>query len=163
LEARVRSWIAAGVLSFGTILASAQEAGVPQLGLQLILQSDTLSNGLPRGFTVLLLNRSDHDMRVPTPAVNCQGAYTGVMAMSFHFKPLKPTRSNGLGYGCASDKYNWPPVLERVQEWTVLHPGMSLSVRDTPGQMHCECNVPGEYEFWAGYLPPNISPRTKRF
>jgi hypothetical protein len=157
----VRSWIGAGVLAFGTILTLAQDAPVPPSELELVLQPDAPSKGLPRGFTVLLLNKSDHDIRVPTPVVDCQAAYSGVMGVSFRFTPLRPARPNSHGYGCASDRFNWPPILERAKEWTVLHPRMSISVRETLEQMHCECTVPGRYEFWAGYLPPDISPEDK--
>jgi len=84
-----------------------------------------------------------------------------MMGVNFRFTPQKPIRPSGLGYGCTADKFNWPPILERAQEWTVLHPGMSLSVRDTIALMHCKCKTPGRHEFWAAYLPPDVSPEDK--
>jgi len=158
---RARKLIAVALLTFGNVLTSAQEPTALRPELELILQPDAPSQGLPPGFTVLLLNKSNHDIRVPTPVVDCQSGYTGVMGVSFRFTPQKPLRSIGRGYGCAADKFNWPQILERAQEWTVLHPGTSLSVRDTIGLMHCECKAPGKYEFWADYLPPNVSPEDK--
>ena len=69
----MRKWIAVGLLIFATVLGSAQEQSSSRPELQLILQPDAPSEGLPQGFTVLLLNKSNHDIRVPTPMLDCQG------------------------------------------------------------------------------------------
>jgi hypothetical protein len=128
--------------------------------LELRLQPDAPEKGVPQSFTVVLLNKSDHDIKLPIPAVDCEGAFTGVMGVSFRFTPLKPSGA-GIGHGCANDTFVWPPILERAKKWKVLRPGDSLSIRETANQMFCECKAPGKYEFWAGYLPPSLTPEDK--
>jgi len=61
------------------------------------------------------------------------------------------------GHVCAADKYKWPPILERVKEWKVLHPGESLTIEADKTQLFLSNPIPGRYEFWAVYEPPSTT------
>jgi hypothetical protein len=143
--------IISGFLLSLSLLAAQQQSQ----HLELQFRSEALQDGLPPGFTILLVNKSDHDIRVPKPIVDCAAIDGGVIGMSFRFTPKRPWKPRN-GYGCAADQFNPPPILERVHGWQVLRPGESLRVTDSPAQMHCECKAPGKYEFWAGYDPPHL-------
>ena len=59
---------------------------------------------------------------------------------------------------CAGDKFGWPPILERVQEWTLLPPGEEIKKTVSLTAMHYETRKAGTYEFWAEYAPPAVRP-----
>ena len=128
--------------------------------LELRLEPEEPPQGVPQAFTVVLINKSDHKILLPMPATDCEGSFTGVMGVSFNFTPLKPAKP-GVGHGCANDTFYWPPIMERVKAWKVLDPGATLSARITADGIFCECRAAGKYEFWAGYLPPYLTPEDK--
>ena len=145
-------------VSFGSKSSSSAQiaAAEKRLPLELRIEAEHAEKGVPAAFTVMLENRSDHDIRLPMPATDCASPFMGAIGVSFHFTPLRPDRL-GQGHGCAGDTFDWPPILERVKNWKVLSPGDSLSIQQTASQIFCECNAPGKYEFWAGYTPPSLS------
>lgn len=127
-------------------------------GLGLTLKTRQSERGFPALFEVSITNESDHDIRLPDPAIECDSSFTGRVGISFRFIPAKAVaQGDDRGYGCAADTMKWPFILDRVQHWNVLSPGQSLTVAVTPEQMHCDCVAAGRYEFWAGYLPPYVS------
>src|SRR5215467_11981310 len=90
--------------------------------LELQLQPESLQGEVPAAFTFVLVNKSDHEVRVPTPAVQCEDSFDGSVELRLDFKPLAP--GPGIeGHGCAGDTMAWPAILERVKSWRVLKPG----------------------------------------
>lgn len=125
--------------------------------LELRLQPESMDSGVPQAFTFSLVNRSDHEVRVPVPAVECEDSFDGSLWLRLDFTPLNPGTGSG-GRGCAGDTMNWPPILERVGKWAILHSGESLSWSVRRERLYYEDKEPGIYEFWAEYSPPSISP-----
>jgi len=126
--------------------------------LELRLQPGELTHGIPDSFTFEIINVSEHDVRVPKPIVNCAGQYTGFIWLRLMFKPSNSAKSVGPGFGCAADTMNWPPILQRAQEWQVLHPGESVSQTIPREKLHYEGSEAGTYEVWADYTPPAVEP-----
>ena len=125
--------------------------------LAIVLKWSRQSGGVPTDFRIEITNDSDHDIRLPEPAVECDSSFTGRVGVSFRFVPKVATQNEGRGHACVADTFDWPFILDRVQHWKVLAPGQSIEIVVTPEQMHCECSGAGKYEFWAGYLPPYVS------
>ena len=123
--------------------------------LELQLQPETDDGSVPTAFIFLLVNRSDHDVRLPTPSIQCSDSFDGWISLRLEFKPLTPGPAGGGG-GCAGDTMNWPPVLERVKSWKVLGPGESLRLRADSSRLFYAADQPGTYEFCATYRPPSI-------
>jgi len=122
--------------------------------LELSLEPKDIQGGVPQTFTFVLVNTSDHDVRIPaTPVVNCHSQYSGSIWLVHTFTPLTPG-SPGPGGGCAASKYNWPPLMDRVKEWKVLRAGESLRIA---GAKNFDDKEAGTYKFWAEYEPPYIS------
>jgi hypothetical protein len=144
------------IASVGLGAAQAPSAK-PTSNLELRLHAKAMQHGVPQAFTFLLVNRSDHNVRVPMPSVGCENAFAGALQLRLHFVPLKPVAPSGLGHGCACDTGNWPPILERVAAWQVLHAGESLSLGAGKSQLYYETDLSGSYEFWVEYAPPVIT------
>ena len=125
--------------------------------LELRLQPESIENGVPRAFTFSVMNTSDHDVRVPTPAIQCEDSFDGSLWLRLDFAPLNP-EPDGAGRGCAGDTMNWPAILERVGKWALLHAGQTVSWKVPRERLYYEDKEPGIYEFWAEYVPPSIDP-----
>ncbi len=150
------------VLLLASSLASAQSASpIPPGNLELRLHPASIEDGIPQAFTFEIANRTNHDVRVPQPVVDCAGDYTGYIWLRMVFTPLH-SRGSEIGYMCAADKVNWPPILKRVREWKVLRPGETVSQTVARAQLHYEGRQPGSYEFWAEYHPPAIEPEDQK-
>ena len=126
--------------------------------LELRLEPKDIQNGKPQAFTFVLVNISDHDVRVPVGLLrNCGGNFQkGYFRLGLKFTPLKPGIPRG-GYGCSGDGGDWPPILERIRSWNVLRPNESLRVEVEKKQLNYDDTEPGTYDFWAIYFPPSIS------
>src|SRR5689334_22552821 len=70
--------------------------------LELRLEPEESGGGVPASFTFLLVNRSSHEVRVPTPAIQCEDSFDGSVELQLDFKPLVAGPS-GEGHGCAGD------------------------------------------------------------
>lgn len=57
-------------------------------GLELRMRAEKLQNGLPQAFTFDLVNRSEHDLRVAAPSVECGDNYDGSIWLRWQFVPL---------------------------------------------------------------------------
>lgn len=102
-------------------VASAQAPGAQQSGnLELRLHPDAVERRVPQGFTFLLVNRTDHDVWVPMPAVGCSDGFNGTISLRLVFTPLKPGQL-GVGGRCACDTFDWPPIMDRIKSWRILH------------------------------------------
>jgi hypothetical protein len=126
--------------------------------LELRLVPHGVEDGIPQSFTILLVNHTDHDVFLPMPITDCQGSYTGVTGLVVHFTPLLPEAPQP-GRGCSASRYTWPPIMERIKEWQVVHPGEEFNLLGGSKAAYFESQMPGTYEVWAGYLPPFISPQ----
>jgi hypothetical protein len=133
--------------------AQAPEPTVSPLELQLQPEA---SESVPAAFAFLLVNRSDHEVRVPTPSIDCENSFNGAIWLHVQFRPLVPGPPDEDGFGCASDSMDWPAILERVKAWKVLGPGESLRLRADREHLHYEGDKAGTYEFWATYRPPSV-------
>jgi hypothetical protein len=140
-------------------LAPTLQDGPHPLELQ-IHADDPDEGGVAQQFTVVLVNQSDHDIRLPAPMANCQSAFTGSVSLIFRFIPRDP-RTPATGSVCIADSMAWPPILERVNDWKILGPEESLTFRIKASDIACQCHQPGKYEFWAGYAPPSMSDEDK--
>jgi hypothetical protein len=166
--------------------ASAQTPGQPPNGnLEFRILPEAVVRGMPQAFSFLLVNRTDHDVRVPVPAFKCSTAFVGSISLNVRFTPKVPSSGPSSGSGCAGDRMDWPPITERIMEWQVVPSGYALILKVDPknivwkiassvdissrnaAQEHAvqpgmrsywyDDSQPGSYEFWATYSPPSIS------
>jgi hypothetical protein len=100
--------------------------------LELHLRPDPVKRGAPRTFSLLLVNKTRHDVYVPAPRRNCEDSYDGWFQIAGVFKPLTGTGEEPLfTAGCAADSdVPTPPILDRIKEdeWQILHLGESLNL-----------------------------------
>ena len=130
--------------------------------LELRFSPGALVRGVPESFTFEIVNVSRHNIRIPKPIVDCAGQYTGFIWLRVLFKPSGSTTGVEPGFGCAADKVNWPPILQRAQAWRLLHPGESVSQTVAKEKLHYEGREAGIYEFWAVYTPPALDSRDEK-
>ena len=157
----MRIEILAVVLIFVPFLSAAQTAQGPRSNLELRLIPGELRNQVPGEFTVELVNVSDHDVRVPLPLVDCHSDFTGYVWLRIVF--TRPgADGTEVGYGCAADKDGWPPILLRVKDWKLLHPGDVAKETISQALLHYGGKHPGKYDFWAEYHPPAIEPGDRK-
>jgi hypothetical protein len=115
------------------------------------------SGVVPEGFTFEILNTSEHDVFLPTPELECTDAFTGYVVLKMVVKT--PNGKPLLGRGCAVDRGgNWPPILQRVKSWKVLHAGEAMTLKGLRKNLLFDDTLVGTYEFWAEYNPPSVSP-----
>ncbi len=124
---------------------------------ELQLRPDSIVDGVPQGFTFSLVNTSGHDVRVPTPAIECEDSFNGALWLRLDFTAFGDAEIRE-GRGCASDTMATPPILERAKTWTLLHAGQTVSWSATRERLQYDSKQPGIYEFWAEYSPPAIDP-----
>jgi hypothetical protein len=138
-------------------VADAQTSDPPRGGaLTLRLQPRDLVDGVPLAFHFELINTADHDVYVPVPTIQCEDSFDGSISLSVNFRPLWPGPPPE-GHGCAGDRMDWPPILRRIADWKVLHPGDSLSLEAGHARLFYDPKQPGTYEFRATYRPPSIN------
>ena len=123
--------------------------------IELRLQPDAIEHGVPQAFTFSLLNTSDHDVRVPGPAIQCDDSYGGAIWLRLKFTPDAPAKP-GMARGCAGDTFGHTPILDRIQKWSLLRPGQYLIFNIPRERLYYDDQDPGIYEFWAEYVPPSI-------
>ena len=124
---------------------------------ELQLRPDSITDGVPQGFTFSLVNTSGHDVRVPTPAIECEDSFDGTLWLRLDFTAFGDAEIDG-GHGCASDTMAAAPILEHAKTWTLLHAGQKLSWGATRERLDYDSKQPGIYEFWAEYSPPSVDP-----
>ena len=140
------------VLTFGfAVCGLGQTALTTQPGpLELRLQPESYRKNIPQAFTVLIVNKSDHDMHLPLPADSCGDVPHGTVRLNLHFEPFGPGTS-GLVSGCIKD-FGYQPILERVKGWRILHPGESLTLMT----YSLLAQDAGSYDYSASYDPPGM-------
>jgi hypothetical protein len=135
------------------LLVPQRDAQKAVTNLELRFVPGYVVNGIPQAFTLELINVTGHNVWVADPGVQCIHSYYGYFSLRLKFTPLHPPAPESGG-GCAGDKFGWPPILERVQEWTLLPPGEEIKKTVSLAAMHYEARKAGTYEFWAEYAPP---------
>jgi hypothetical protein len=158
---RVLSGIAI-VLFAGVIGAGAQnpmQKTVPTLtfeDMELRLQPGDIHDGVPESFTFSLVNKSGHDIQLPTPAIECRGQpLDGRFMLKITFTPLPG--HPGSGMNCANDAADKRTISERVKTWKILHSGESVVMQATRKDIPYNDQEPGTYEFSAIYFPPAMT------
>ena len=135
--------------------------------LQLHLQADPARPAAPRTLSLLLINKTDHDVFAPPPLDNCEDGYNGWFKVFQDFTPLKgkPPEPRVEG-GCDSDRGGpWPSILVRIKGsalikeagWKLLHSGEAIVIKTQIVAFKSDSRK-GTYEFWARYVPPSILP-----
>ena len=167
-------------------VASAQTSRLPANGnLEFRILPEAVSKGMPQTFSFLLLNTTDHAVRIPVPAFKCGNTFNGSIQLNLRFTPKVPGSSSFSGSGCAGDRMNWPPIMERITEWQTVPAGYALVLKIDPKKIVWKVvsmvdgsylnsapehivqsglqsywyddSQPGLYEFWATYSLPFIS------
>jgi len=140
------------------LLLALSAAGLADDSFELQLHPDSIVDGVPQGFTFSLVNTSSHDVRVPTPAIECEDSFNGAISLQLNFEPFRDgDELDGPG-GCAHDTFATPSILDRAKTWTLLHAGQKLSWSATRERLQYDNRQAGIYEFWAEYSPPAIDP-----
>jgi len=124
--------------------------------LELRLRPKTIKRGIPQGFTFQIVNRTKHDVRIPTPTIDCEDTFNGSIWLRLELTPA--LGMSGTGLGCAADLQDWPPIVERIKKWKIVHPGDAVSLESDREHLFYDDKEPGNYEFSADYVPPYISP-----
>ncbi|MGC2164170.1 MAG: hypothetical protein WA634_19905 [Silvibacterium sp.] len=129
--------------------------------LQLVMQPKDMQAELPASFTILLVNRSDHEVRLPPPAAACQCLTNGSVQFIVHFTPAPGTKPTALGKSCIADAVLlYSDILRESDTWTVLRPAESLHITVKRSDFSLE-EGSGTYSFQAVYTPPSLSPEDK--
>ena len=115
-----------------------------------------LDTGLPKSFTFIFVNRSDHRLRMPRPTQCTDG--NGTVTLRSQFKPLntRALPSGGAG-GCGPGITGQIQILEWAKSWQSLDPGESLSVNYSRRDLFNFQQDAGDYEFWGEYVPPKLT------
>ena len=125
--------------------------------LQLLLKPEDLQAGMPGSFTFLLVNRSDHDIRLPKPSAPCRNSVHGFINLVLRFTPAPGGKGAERAIICSVDAVRMGGgILRESDFWVVLHPGDSLPISVKRWAYTTEESA-GTYEFQAFYFPPMIS------
>lgn len=118
--------------------------------LELRLQPESVRKHIPQAFTVLIVNKSHHEVRLPMPSLECGDVPHGTVRLHVKFKPFKAGGS-ALVSGCFKD-FVYQPILDRLKQWKVLGPGESLVLMNNA----ILARATGVYKYWASYIPPGM-------
>ncbi len=150
------------VLGIALSISAVTAAFAQGSNLELRLHAEDIQDGIPQTFTFSLVNKSDHDIRVPTPAIECEDPVDdGSLSLKVNFRPSRPGEA-GVGYGCANDRTDKRTILDRVKTWKNLRPGESIVLKVARERLHYACKEPGTSEFLAYYFPPAMTPSDRK-
>jgi hypothetical protein len=122
--------------------------------IELRIQAQDVSSGLPVGFSFQLVNTSGRDMLLPSPSIACEDpTMDGSIFLKNDFTPYDPNAPR-QGSACTNDNMNHLPIFERIKSWKTLHPGESLVVSASRKRLGDDLHDPGTYDFSATYFPP---------
>jgi len=113
------------------------------------------SNDLPATFSVVLINLTPGELRIPKPALNCADPNVG----SIYFN--LGVHYGASGHECKVDAIH-SPLEDRIQSWTLLHAGESLRIDDLPLPKESNYLLAGTYSFMATYDPPVIENEVRK-
>lgn len=141
-----------------------EEAPVPEIRLELL--PIHIIDGVPRGFTFVLTNVSNGDLRIPPPDIDCGNPTPrGTLWLNESWVPISGI---GLGKGVGicdfGGVYPMPTLTlsELTKTWKVLHPGETFRISADKDALHYEAVLSGSYIFSARYSPPQLSTEVKR-
>ena len=152
----MRQAIAAAVLALlatATLLAQHSPSVHPII---LTIRAVTSRGGVPQIFLITLQNTTDHDIRFPTPALDCADAPHGFIRLQFFYRPANKNASPTFGMGCFADCF-FAPLSKRVQDWVTLAPGKKLTFRDSLSAAPKGGYGAGVYTYSVNYTPPSTS------
>jgi hypothetical protein len=127
---------------------------IKQGDLELRLQPEDVRMNVPKAFTFLIVNRSDHEVRLPMPAIERGDAPHGTIWLRLNFVPSRPGTTPSQLLGGGVNDYTYQPILDRVRTWKVLRPGESLSLGTINDRVIA--GEAGTYDYWAYYYPPGM-------
>lgn len=122
----------------------------PTEKLELRLQPEAVLKSIPQAFTVILVNGTANDVRVPVPSVECGDAPHGTIWLRLDFKSSGDRA--GLSRSCVKD-FVYSSISERINQWRVMRPGESMVL----ARINDRALGPGSYDYWASYDPPATS------
>jgi hypothetical protein len=124
-----------------------------QRNLELTLQSKDFQMGVPQTFIFTLVNKTNHEVRVPyIPNIDCDDTLYGAMWLRF-----TASGPQSVSRGCGVNVVGGETIWNRIKGWKVLPPGGSLSFQAGRERGLYSDQMNGTYEFWAHYDPPQIS------
>ena len=150
------------VLLVSLTFTDAHPQQVPPREIELKLLPVDVTDGVPTGFTFVLTNVSNEDLRVPPPNIDCSNPTPqGTLWLQESWVPVSGDgMGKGMGICDRGGVYPKPPVtIEALtRTWTMLRPGESLRVTASSKELHYDFGLPGTYTFFAKYIPPQLSP-----
>ncbi len=146
--------IAGTLFAIGLTACGAAQTTAPATPgkLELRLQPGSVDKKIPQAFTVQLVNGTDHDVRVPTPSLDCGDVPHGTVWLRLAFKPFTPGAAR-LDHGCATD-FIYSPVSDVIKSWKVLRPGESVTLVTINDRVLA--HEAGSYDYWVHYEPPGM-------
>jgi hypothetical protein len=151
----VRHLALAALLILGLVSAHSH-AQARDTKLELRIIAGDLERGLPKRFTFVFVNVSDHQLRMPSPT-QCFGS-SGTVLLRSILRPSRPGIPSGSAGGCgAGHPVASRGVVEWARSWKILDPGESLEVSYSRQALFNLQEDAGAYEFWGEYLPPELS------
>jgi hypothetical protein len=144
-----------GVFSTCVAALSAQVSSSTTTGdIELRIQAQEVSSGLPVSFSFQLVNTSSHDILLPSPSIACEDpTMDGQIILKTDFTPREPNAPRYFR-SCINDNMNHLPISERIKSWKTLHPGESLPLSASRKRLGDDLQDPGTYDFWAIYFAP---------
>ncbi len=147
-----RALTTVGVLFLSSLLLGQTSSKNPPTGLDFAIVPGSIDNGVPQVVTIRLTNRTNHNLWIPEPALQCSDSSNGYLLLH-----VKLVGSPSLEPGCVLDHYRSLTVLDRVQRWKVLAPGDGFEKTAPLAKLHYSMAQAGTYEIWAEYYPPTVN------
>jgi hypothetical protein len=122
--------------------------------LELRLEAQSAQRNIPEAFTILIVNKADHEVRLPIPSVGSGDVPHGTVWLRVNFVPQKGGTLPEPQVGGIKDFF-YQPIVERIKGWKVLRPGESLTLATINDRVLAP--EAGSYDYWAHYYPPGMS------
>ena len=120
--------------------------------------------GIPETVTLVLRNRSDHDLAIPEPHVGCADGMYGNL---FFWVYVRSSNGPYPMHGCVADYFfAKTSITERIRTWKRLAPGNELRFREIvaaeAGPLPAAADLLVTYFFSAAYDAPFVSEADRR-
>ncbi len=135
------------------LLASVVSAQQKDGNLELRLHPEPLKSGIPQAFTFTLTNRSDHELRLPSPSLPCSDGLVGSISLHIEFTPPSPGPNGGISGGYAGDTLGWPVITQRINPGKSFFPANRSAYKAFASNSTMTTSNPG---------PTNSGPSTLR-
>lgn len=145
--------------------ASLSAASGLQPELRIVLEPESLVDGVPQAFTFVLTNIGDKDLRLPQPNIDCsEPTSKGSIRLDESWQS-----DTGMGLAKGVDACDFggaigPRVslIETARAWKLLRVGESIYIKASSHSLHYDTSKNGIYRFSATYLPPALSDEAQR-